>query len=150
MFNGSRTDIPDHNGVYPIDVAKQLENPKIRMEVLKLLQVQSTSLKQFLNFESSLRKKKKSWLHLGIYFTIYILSFLVLFLFQFPLYNHIYQVYITIGMFVVATLCYLISIFRNPGYIDPNRETSFLVSDIFILFVFILSYSISHYRNCFN
>ena len=128
IYNGSPTDIPDHNGVLPLTLAKQIENPKMKLDVLKMLQTQSASLKQFLQYESTLRKKKKSWLHMGIYFAFYTFSFLILVLFQFPLYESMIHVYIVVGTFVLATLCYFISICRNPGYINPNKETSFLVS----------------------
>lgn len=71
LFNGSPTDIRDRDGFLPIDLAKRIENPKMRKDILMMLETQSTSLKQFLQYESTLRKKKKSWLHLGIYFTFY-------------------------------------------------------------------------------
>ena len=34
LFNGSRTDIPDFNGTLPFDVAKTLENAKMRKEII--------------------------------------------------------------------------------------------------------------------
>lgn len=48
LFNGSPTDIRDNEGFLPIDLAKQVENPKLRKEILMMLETQSTSLKQFL------------------------------------------------------------------------------------------------------
>ena len=79
---------------------------------------------------------------MGIYFAFYTFSFLILVLFQFPLYESMIHVYIVVGTFVLATLCYFISICRNPGYINPNKETSFLVSFYQIEFKFNLSYFI--------
>ena len=142
LYNGSTTDVQDGNGLLPIDLAKEIEHPKLRLEVLKMLQTQSTSLKQFLQYESSLRKKKKSWLHLSIYFVYYTLSFIILFVFHFPMYNNMFQIYLVVATFVTATLGYLMSICRNPGYIQPNKETSFLVS-IYLFWYFIIVLTIS-------
>ena len=45
LFNGSATNIADNEGLFPIDVAKDLNDPKLRLEVLQSLQEQKTTLK---------------------------------------------------------------------------------------------------------
>ena len=45
LYNGIRTDIPDDKGVLPIKLAEQIEGARLRLEVLKMLDTQTTSLK---------------------------------------------------------------------------------------------------------
>ena len=35
LFNGSPTDIKDNEGRRPIDIAKTIENPKLKLEIYK-------------------------------------------------------------------------------------------------------------------
>lgn len=61
LFNGSPTNVADNDGLLPLDIAKELENPKLRLDILQSLQEQKTTLKQWLQYESQLKKQKRSW-----------------------------------------------------------------------------------------
>jgi len=38
LFNGSPTTVPDNEGKLPIHIANDIENPKLRLEILQSLQ----------------------------------------------------------------------------------------------------------------
>ena len=38
IFNGAPTDLVDHQNKLPIDYAKDITNPKLRLEILKTLE----------------------------------------------------------------------------------------------------------------
>lgn len=88
----------------------------MREEILSQLQ-QKTSLKQFLQLESPQKKVKKSWFLTGVYFGFYLLVFTVGTFFTFPNWQHWAELSCAYGTWFFATVFFVISICRNPGYI---------------------------------
>lgn len=72
---------------------------------------------------------KKSWFLTGVYFTFYFIVFLIGFLFTFPTWQHPAELFLAVGTWLIATMFFIISICRNPGYIKAHPNVEFLVSN---------------------
>lgn len=56
LFNGAPTNLVDNENKKPIDYAQEITNPKLRLEILRTLDQQKTTLKQWLQYETQLKK----------------------------------------------------------------------------------------------
>lgn len=127
IYHGASSDLPDANGNRPIDIAQTLEDKKIREEIIKYL-THRTGLIEFLQYRNPLKKVGKSWkLPLAyLFFNVYI--YLISIFFTIPTWKNFWEVYIVGATFVVASIFWLLSMKRNPGFIKPHPEVDFLVS----------------------
>ena len=126
VFNGAPINLLDNQNLQPIAYAKDITNPKLRLEILKTLQQQKTTLKQWLQYETQLKKQNKSWVHMIIYFAAHLFFYGILVLFQFPLYQNEVIIYFIIGILVLQNIFYLICAFKDAGKIKPSESIKFL------------------------
>ena len=50
----------------------------------------------------------------------------------FPLWKHLYEVYITVTLFAICTLFYVVSMIHDPGCVESHPNVDFLVSELLI------------------
>lgn len=143
LYHGAPLNIKDLNGNLPIDFAKNLENEQIRDQVVRILD-QKTTLSQFLQLESPMKKVQPSRSLTIFYFVFQFFIYMLSYLFAFPLWQEPVDLWIVLSTQALATLFFLISINKAPGYVKPHDKVDFLVSTLQLS----INDTFSSFRSC--
>ena len=125
IYHGAPTNVKDSNGHEALDIARGLENPKIREEIIKYL-TKRTSLVEFLQYRPPLKKVGKSWKLPIAYVLFNIYIYTLSFLFTIPFWQSWFEFYLVMSSCFVGTLFWIITINKNPGFIKPSPNVDFL------------------------
>lgn len=87
-----------------------------------------TGLIEFLQYRNPMKKVKRSWKLPIAYFVFNAFSYTIGFLFIIPLWKNWMEIWVLLATLAVATLFWIISINRDPGFIKPHPKVDFLVS----------------------
>lgn len=129
LYHGAPTTLLDQNGQSAIDIANSLEDSRIKQDILKLL-THRTGLIEYLQYRNPLKKVDKSWKLPAAYLVFNIYTYVIFGLFTGPLCQEAYEIYTIIVSFSIASLFWVITMSKDPGFIKPYPKVDFLVSKI--------------------
>ena len=130
MFHGSLTNIKDNNGKTALDIAKELEPSAIKQDIIRLL-THKPGLIEILQYRTPLVKVDKSWNLPSAYMLFNIYTYMVFFFLTGPLWANIIEIWFLVATFIIATIFWIVTMNKDPGYIKPNPNVEFLVSFFF-------------------
>ena len=125
LYHGAPTNIRDQNGFTALDLANNLEDSRIKLEIIKLL-THRTGLIEFLQYRNPLKKVSRSWKLPIAYVGFNVYIYLISALFTAPIWAAPFEIWIVLISFAVSTLFWLITMNKDPGFIKPYPQVDFL------------------------
>ena len=150
LFNAAPQNIKNNQGETPLDMALNMSDQELGGDIVSLFK-QKQGLMQYFQLSSPLQKVERSYSMTVAFFLLNIGALTFSALFIFPIWTHSYEIWITVSLFVLANLFFIITMCSDPGFIKSNPDIDFLVSELyFILLKFISFCLFEFYRNSFN
>lgn len=125
LYHGARTDLKDLNGNTAIDIANDLEESRTKQDILRLLN-HKAGLIELLQYRTPLRKVNKSMKMPMAYLLFNLYVYIITLFFNAPLWQDMTEIYFVLTTFMLATIFWIISMQKDPGYIQPYPKVDFL------------------------
>lgn len=129
MYQNAPIDIMDNLGQSAIEVARSLNDSPTKEEIIKLLS-QRTTLTDILHCRKPIKKVNKSMKKPFAYFLLNAYTYSISYLITMPLWKQWSEIYFVFMSLSVATIFWIISTNRDPGFIKPHSKVDFLVSNV--------------------
>jgi len=125
LYRGAAKELNDKKGNKALDLAKNISSVTVRTDLEKILSRQS-SMCDCLMLKTPLKKMGKSLRMPIVFLLLFLAATFALASLLYPIFQNIQQVYASAAAQGLTLFFWLVSAFKNPGFIKKPKQVDFL------------------------